>query len=58
VSITLTEGKYRQIRKMTAAVGFPTLRLVRVRVGDIWLGEMPAGAVVEVADFGITADLP
>jgi 23S rRNA pseudouridine2457 synthase len=53
VSITLTEGKYRQIRKMTAAVGFPTLRLVRVRVGSIWLGDLPPGAVVEVADFGI-----
>lgn len=33
VSVTLTEGKFRQVRKMTAAVGFPTLRLVRVRVG-------------------------
>jgi 23S rRNA pseudouridine2457 synthase len=51
VSITLTEGKYRQIRKMTAAVGFPTLRLVRVRVGSIWLGSLAPGAVVEVADF-------
>ncbi|HEX8330340.1 MAG TPA: pseudouridine synthase [Hymenobacter sp.] len=58
VSITLTEGKYRQIRKMTAAVGFPTLRLVRVRVGGLRLGEMPAGAVVEVADFGIGVDQP
>jgi 23S rRNA pseudouridine2457 synthase len=48
VSITLTEGKYRQIRKMTAAVGFPTLRLVRVRVGSLQLGAMPPGAVVEV----------
>jgi 23S rRNA pseudouridine2457 synthase len=38
---------------MTAAVGFPTLRLVRVRVGSIWLGDLPPGAVVEVADFGI-----
>lgn len=51
VSITLTEGKYRQVRKMTAAVGFPTLRLVRVRVGSLRLGEMPPGAVVEVVDF-------
>lgn len=57
LSITLTEGKFRQIRKMTAAVGFPTLRLVRVRVGRLWLGELPAGAVVEVANFGITTDL-
>ena len=53
VSITLTEGKYRQVRKMTAAVGFPTLRLLRVRVGAIWLGELGAGEVREVADFGL-----
>lgn len=57
VSITLTEGKYRQIRKMTAAVGFPTLRLVRVRVGSLWLGALAPGAVVEVANFGISAGL-
>ena len=53
VSITLTEGKYRQVRKMTAAVGFPTLRLVRVRVGEFWLGDLAPGAVQEVEDFGI-----
>ena len=57
VSITLTEGKNRQVRKMTAAVGFPTLRLVRVRVGGLWLGTMAAGAVLEVADFGIAPDV-
>ena len=48
VSITLTEGKYRQIRKMTAAVGFPTLRLVRVRVGSLHLGALQPGEVVEI----------
>ena len=53
VSITLTEGKYRQVRKMTAAVGLPTLRLVRVRVAGIWLGDLAPGAVVEVEDFGV-----
>ena len=56
VSITLTEGKYRQVRKMTAAVGFPTLRLVRVRVGSLQLGDLPPGVVVEVADFGLNSN--
>ena len=51
VSITLTEGKFRQIRKMTAAVGFPTLRLVRVRIGGLELGTMAAGEVREVTDL-------
>ncbi|MCB9185457.1 MAG: pseudouridine synthase [Flavobacteriales bacterium] len=48
VSITLTEGKYRQVRKMTAAVGFPTLRLVRVRIGNILLGDMQPRDVQEI----------
>ncbi|MBJ6368520.1 pseudouridine synthase [Snuella sedimenti] len=51
VSITLNEGKFRQVRKMTSAVGCPTLRLVRVRVGNIKIGEMQPGDVVEVAGF-------
>lgn len=34
ISITLREGKFRQIRKMTSKVGFPTLRLIRVRIGN------------------------
>lgn len=34
LSITLTEGKFRQIRKMTSKVGYPTLRLIRVRIGN------------------------
>ncbi|WP_229725350.1 pseudouridine synthase [Hymenobacter baengnokdamensis] len=51
VSIVLTEGKYRQVRKMTAAVGFPTLRLVRVRVGETLLGDLAPGASREVAGF-------
>lgn len=44
ISITLREGKYRQVRKMTAAVGFPTLRLIRVRIGAIKL-TLTKGAV-------------
>ena len=51
VSITLNEGKFKQVRKMTSAVGFPTLRLVRVRVGAIQLNTMKAGDVIEVNSF-------
>lgn len=51
ISVTLNEGKFRQVRKMTSAVGFPTLRLVRVRVGAIHLNNMQVGFVVEVDDF-------
>lgn len=52
ISITLTEGKFRQVRKMTAAVGFPTLRLVRIRIGDISLSDLSPGKVVKVEAFG------
>jgi 23S rRNA pseudouridine2457 synthase len=48
VSVTLTEGKFRQVRKMTSAVGFPTLRLIRIRVGNIELGNLKAGEVKEI----------
>jgi 23S rRNA pseudouridine2457 synthase len=51
ISITVTEGKFRQVRKMTSAVGFPTLRLVRVRVGDVKLGDLQPGEVTEVNSF-------
>jgi len=51
VSITINEGKYRQVRKMTAGVGFPTLRLIRVRIGAVLLGELGVGKVVEVEGF-------
>jgi 23S rRNA pseudouridine2457 synthase len=51
ISITVTEGKFRQVRKMTSAVGFPTLRLVRVRVGDILLGDLQPGEVTVVNSF-------
>jgi 23S rRNA pseudouridine2457 synthase len=41
--LELIEGKNRQVRRMTAAIGHPTLRLIRVRVGNFWLGGLPAG---------------
>ncbi len=43
IALELTEGKNRQVRRMTAAIGHPTLRLLRVRVGRFWLGQLPAG---------------
>lgn len=49
VSIVLTEGKNRQIRRMTAAVGFPTLRLVRYRIGQLTVSGMQSGEVRELS---------
>lgn len=48
VSITVTEGKFRQVRKMTSAVGYPTLRLVRMRIGHHHLNRMQPGDVIEL----------
>ena len=50
LSLTLTEGKNRQVRKMTAHVGFPTLRLVRVAIQEIELGSMKPRDVVEMSE--------
>jgi 23S rRNA pseudouridine2457 synthase len=44
LELTLTEGRNRQVRRMTAAVGHPTLRLVRCRIGRLALGELERGA--------------
>ena len=53
LSITINEGKFRQVRKMTSAVGFPTLRLVRVRIGNIHLNKMQPGAVIEIEELNV-----
>lgn len=42
--LTLREGRNRQVRRMTAAVGYPTLRLVRTRIGPLLLGELELGS--------------
>lgn len=49
LSITITEGRNRQVRRMTAAVGLPTLRLVRVQVGEWALDGLQPGQWREVA---------
>lgn len=43
IGLELVEGKNRQVRRMTAAIGHPTLRLLRVRIGNFWLGNLPPG---------------
>lgn len=48
LSITLTEGKYRQVRKMTAKVGLPTLRLIRFRIGEETIEDMQVEEIREL----------
>jgi 23S rRNA pseudouridine2457 synthase len=46
IKITLTEGKNHQVRKMTASVGFPTLRLIRTAIVNLQIGTMKPGDIV------------
>ncbi len=48
IQLILEEGKNRQVRKMTAKVGFPTLRLIRKRIADLDLGTMQPGDLIEL----------
>jgi len=54
LSLTLTEGKNRQVRRMTAAVGYPTLRLIRYAIGKVTLDGIAPGAS-RLADESIRA---
>jgi len=49
IAIELIEGKNHQVRRMTAAIGHPTLRLIRVRIGSFELGDLAAGIWREVS---------
>lgn len=51
IALILNEGKFRQVRKMTAAVGFPTLRLARVRIGHFTIKNLRDKQVVHVSNF-------
>jgi 23S rRNA pseudouridine2457 synthase len=53
IEVTLREGKNRQVRRMTAKVGFPTLRLVRAAIGEVRVGDVAPGEWRE-----ISADAP
>ena len=58
LELILTEGKNRQVRRMTAAIGHPTLRLIRVAIGRFGLGDLPSGQwrVVPEADRELLFD--
>ncbi|MBC7826469.1 MAG: pseudouridine synthase [Chitinophagaceae bacterium] len=49
IKLILTEGKNRQVRKMTAAAGYPTLRLIRARIGRLTLQALQPGEMKELS---------
>lgn len=48
IELTITEGRNRQVRRMTAAVGFPTLRLVRYSIGDWSINKLSPGTYLKI----------
>jgi 23S rRNA pseudouridine2457 synthase len=58
IELTLVEGRNRQVRRMTAAVGHPTLRLIRVAVGGVALGGLVPGTFRPVADDELRTSSP
>lgn len=55
IELTLHEGRNRQLRRMTAAVGHPTLRLVRIAIGPVKLGDLQPGAFRELSKAELLA---
>jgi len=58
IGLELVEGKNRQVRRMTAAIGHPTLRLIRVRIGNLWLGNLAPGRwrMLKPAELALVTD--
>jgi len=50
ITLTLYEGRNRQVRKMTAKAGYPTLRLIRIRIGGLTLDSLAPGKVKELTE--------
>jgi len=53
LKIVITEGRNRQVRKMTAAIGHPTLRLIRTRIKNISLDDLKTGEIRELTEIEI-----
>jgi 23S rRNA pseudouridine2457 synthase len=49
LNIIITEGKHRQVRKMTASIGHPALRLIRIRIKNIFLNDLKPGEIRELS---------
>ena len=58
IELSITEGRNRQVRRMTAAVGFPTLRLIRYAIGDWTLDGLAPGQWREIAVAAPAVSLP
>jgi len=52
IELTIAEGRNRQVRKMTAAIGYPTLRLIRIRIGEFALGALKPGEWKTAGNLG------
>ena len=53
LKIVITEGRNRQVRKMTAAIGHPTLRLIRTRIKNIALNNLKPGEIRKLTDLEV-----
>lgn len=60
LALELVEGRNRQVRRMTAAIGHPTLRLIRVRIGKLGLGTLAPGRwrMLTAAERRLVAEAP